>query len=93
MASPSEKDGATAKLMASMSNVTAVFLRVTETGFALVALIVLVYLLLGEASGAFVIGVVTNVVLLIGAIGPEALVGVAIVLALVYLIRTRNGRS
>jgi len=74
-------------LMAAAGTVTRVFVRVIETGAALVGVIVLVYILLGEASGGFVISVVANLVLLVGALTPQALVGIAIVLALVYLLK------
>ena len=73
-----------------MRNVRTVFLQVTEAGFALVAFIVLIYLLLGEDSGAYVISVVTNLILLVGAITPEALVGIAIAGALLYLVKRRS---
>ena len=49
----------------------------------------LVYLLLGEDSGAYVISVMTNVILVVNAVTPPALVGIAIVLALVYLVKRR----
>ncbi len=80
------------KFMTMMGNLTAMFLRVTEAGFALVAFIVLVYILLGEDAGPYVISVVTNLILLVGAVTAQALVGIAIVLGLVYLLKTR-GRS
>ena len=73
-----------------MRNVKTVFLQVTEAGFALVAFIVLIYLLLGEDSGAYVISVVANLILLVGAITPEALVGIAIAGALLYLVKRRS---
>ena len=78
------------KFMTMMGNLTAMFLRVTEAGFALVAFIVLVYILLWEDAGPYVISVVTNLTLLVGAVTPQALVGIAIVLGLVYLFKTRS---
>ena len=78
------------KIMTMMSNLTAIFLRVTEAGFALVAFIVLVYILLGEAAGPYVISVVANLTLLVGAVTPPALVGIALVLGLVYLLKSRR---
>ena len=69
--------------------VTGLFLRITEAGFAFIGLIVLVYILLGAESGAFVVSVVGNLTALIAAIGPQALVGIAIVLALLHLGRRK----
>ena len=63
------------KFMTMMGNLTAMFLRVTEADFALVALIVLVYILLGEDAGPYVISVVTNLTLLVGAVTPRRLSG------------------
>lgn len=72
-----------------VGNLKNLFYQVTETGFAFVAFIVLVYLLLGEDSGKFVISVVANITLLIGAITPQALVGLALAGVLLYLVRKR----
>lgn len=65
------------------------FFAITEAGFVLVGFMVLVYLLLGEQSGEFVLSVMTNLTLLIGALTPEALVALAIALAIGYLMRRR----
>jgi len=72
-----------------LNTLRSLFLQVTEAGFALIGFIVLVYLLLGEDSGPYVISVMTNVILVVNAVTPPALVGIAIVLALVYLIKRR----
>ena len=73
----------------SLAQVTGLFLRITEAGFVLVGLIVLVYVLLGADSGSYVLSVVSNLTGLIAAIGPQSLVGVAIVLALLHLARRK----
>ena len=78
------------KFLRMMSTLKSLFYQVTETGFAFVAFIVLVYLLLGEDSGAYVISVIANLTLLIGAITPEALIGIAVAAALLYLVRKRS---
>jgi Na+(H+)/acetate symporter ActP len=93
MASPIRKKTALDRLNYQLSRFTALFLRVAEAGFALVAIIVLIYILLGEVSGTFVISVIANIVLLTGAVTPEALVGIAIVLGLVYMIKNGNRSS
>lgn len=77
-------------LMRYLSMVKNWIAQVTETGFVLVLFIVLVYLLLGAGSGPFVIGVVSNILLLVNAVSPQALVAFAIVLALWYLTRRKG---
>ena len=49
--------------------------------------LVLLYLLLGEASGNYVVSVVTNVSLLISAVTPQAIIGVALIAAVVAYLR------
>ena len=73
-----------------LAQVTGLFLRITEAGFVFIGLIVLVYILLGAESGAFVLSVIANLTTLIQAIGPQSLVGIAIVLALLHLGRRRT---
>ncbi len=70
-----------------LASVTGLFLRITEAGFVFVAFVVLVYILLGADAGPYVGSVVSNLTGLIAAVGPQALIGVAIVLALLYLVR------
>lgn len=60
-----------------------------ELGFLLVLAAVLVFLLLGSGSGPFVTGVADNVMKFANGMQPQALVGIAIVLALIYLITKR----
>jgi len=74
----------------ALKAISGIFMQVTETGLALVAVIVVVYLLLGEDSGAFVISVVTNISLLISAVTAPAFVAAAIIIGLVYMIRTKK---
>ena len=77
------------KFTRTLNTLRRLFLQVTEAGFALIGFIVLVYLLLGEDSGPYVISVMANVILVVNAVTPPALVGIAIVLALVYLVKRR----
>lgn len=65
-------------------------LQITEAGFALTGFIVLLYLLLGADSGPYVVSVIANLSILVDAISPQAIVGISMVLALVYLLRRRN---
>ena len=71
----------------NLASVTGLFVKVIEAGFALVGFIVLVYILLGADSGPYVGSVIANLSGLIAAVGPQAVVGVAIVLALLHLGR------
>ena len=61
-----------------------------EIGFLAVLAVVLIYLILGADSGVFVSGVADNVLKFAAAIPSQSLVGLAIVLALVFLIARRR---
>jgi hypothetical protein len=76
-------------LAQGLAQVTGLFLRITQAGFVFVAFIVLIYVLLGADSGAYVVSVIANLTGLVAAIGPQALVGIAIVLALLHLAERR----
>jgi hypothetical protein len=60
-----------------------------EIGFLTVLAVMLLYLILGANSGVFVSGVADNVLKFAAAIPSQSLVGLAIVLALVFLIANR----
>jgi hypothetical protein len=60
-----------------------------EIGFLTVLSVILLYLILGANSGVFVSGVAENVVKFAAAIPEQSLVGLAIVLALVFLVAKR----
>jgi hypothetical protein len=62
-------------------------LRAVELMGLLLVVLVLVYLLLGEASGDYVVSVVTNVSLLISAVTPQAIIGLALIAAVVAYLR------
>ena len=59
-----------------------VLFSVVEVLALFVAILLLLYLLLGEASGDYITSVAVNVSLLISAITPEALAAVALGIAL-----------
>lgn len=66
------------------------FLReFVEIGFLVLLAIILVHLILGQASGGFVTGVADNVAKFVTAITAPGLIGIAIIIALVYLIAPR----
>jgi hypothetical protein len=62
-------------------------LRAVELMGLLLVVLVLVYLLSGEASGDYVVSVVTNVSLLISAVTPQAIIGLALIAAVVAYLR------
>ena len=62
-------------------------LRASELMGLVLVVLVLLYLLLGEASGDYVVSVVTNVSLLVSAVTPQAIIGVALIAAVVAYLR------
>jgi hypothetical protein len=74
----------------TLKRLTALFLRVAETGLALVAVLLVLYLLLGGESGSFVLSVVANVGHLVDAISAQAIVTLALIIAVIALIRGRG---
>jgi hypothetical protein len=60
-----------------------------ELAFAGVLAIMLIYLILGENSGVFVLSVADNVTKFANAVPTPSLIGLALLLALIYLIMNR----
>lgn len=60
-----------------------------ELGFLLVLAFVLIHLILGQDAGLFVTSVADNVLKFSNGIAPQSLIGLAIVLALVFLVSRR----
>ena len=60
-----------------------------EIGFLAVLSIILIHLILGPNSGVFVTTVADNVLKFANGMQPQALVGIAIVLALIVLLANR----
>lgn len=63
------------------------FLRIAETGGALVLAILIIYLLLGDAAGSYVTSVAVTTAAFIAAVTPAAALALAVILALGYLLR------
>lgn len=61
-----------------------IIISVTKTGLSLVGLIILVYLLLGEGSGPYVVSVISNISLFVSAVTPQALIAFVVVAGLLY---------
>lgn len=78
------------KILNALQSTRTVLLRVAETGLALVGFIVIVYLLLGEDSGPYVLSVVTNISMFMSAVSSEAILGIAIVTALLLFLRKKT---
>ena len=60
-----------------------------ELGFASILAIMLLYLILGQNSGVFVLAVADNVMKFANAVPTPSLVGMALILGIVYLIMNR----
>ena len=67
-----------------------VLYRIVEVLALIVAILLLLYLLLGEASGNYITSVTVNVSLLISAVTPEALAAVALGIALYGYFHKKN---
>ncbi len=78
------------KILNALQSAKTVLFRVTETGLALIGFIVIVYLLLGEDAGPYVLSVVTNISLFMSAVSSEAILGIAIVVALFIFMRKKS---
>lgn len=78
------------KILNAFQSVKVVLLRIAETGIALVGFIVVVYLLLGEDSGPYVISVITNISLFMSAVSSEAILGMVIIAALILFLRKKT---
>ncbi|MEZ8006198.1 MAG: hypothetical protein QMC60_01580 [Amylibacter sp.] len=63
--------------------------RSSEILGLITVLFILIYLLLGEGSGDYIISVMANVSLFVSAVTPEAIIGVAIVVGLFTYLRTK----
>tara|TARA_B100000768_G_C11252427_1_gene364696 strand:- start:1368 stop:1607 length:240 start_codon:yes stop_codon:yes gene_type:complete len=66
-----------------------VLLRGAESMGLVLVILILVYLLLGAASGDYVISVMSNISLFVSAVTPQAIVGVAIVFGLVNYLQKK----
>ena len=75
--------------IARLQLVREILWRVLEAGFLLIGLVVLVYLLLGTGSGAFVQGVIANLGEVVSALTPQTVIGVAIVVAITNVLQRR----
>ena len=77
-------------LLRHLADVRRLFIAVSQTGFALIALIVLLYLLLGADAGPWVGSVIANLSILVDAIGQQALIAIAIIFAAALIWKGRG---
>ena len=66
-----------------------VLLRGAESMGLVLVVLILVYLLLGETSGDYVISVMANISLFVSAVTPQAIIGAAIVFGLVNYLQKK----
>jgi len=60
-----------------------------ELGFLVVLSTILIYLILGENSGAFVQSVADNVMKFTNGVSTPSLIGIGVILAIVYIVMQR----
>ena len=72
-----------------MATAKRVLWEMVELGFASILAIMLLYLLMGQDSGVFVLSVADNVTKFANAVPTPSLIGLALLLALIYLIIKR----
>ena len=70
--------------------VRTVLIRSSEILGLFVSFLILVYLLLGEASGPYVIGVIDNIVVFVIAITPQSLIAIAILIGIYVFWKNKN---
>jgi len=87
--SPADHGGKAGTLIARIDWLKGLVWRVLEAGFLLIGVIVLIYLLLGAGSGPFVLGVIDNLSAMVAALTPQALIGLAIVVAITAILQRR----
>ena len=72
-----------------MNRLRSVLLKSAESMGLIIVVLIMIYLLLGEASGPIVIGVVANVSLFVSAVTPQALIGAALIIRVIYYYREK----
>tara|TARA_B100000767_G_scaffold186481_1_gene173969 strand:+ start:170 stop:409 length:240 start_codon:yes stop_codon:yes gene_type:complete len=72
-----------------MNRLRSVLLKSAESIGLIIVILIMIYLLLGEASGPIVIGVVANVSLFVSAVTPQALIGAALIIGVIYYYREK----
>lgn len=77
------------KFMANMATAKQILWEFVEVGFVSILAIMLIYLILGQGSGGFVLSVADNLTKFASAVPTPSLVGLALVLGVIYLLMNR----
>jgi nitrate reductase gamma subunit len=80
-------------MMTFLDNAKRYLWTFVELGFISILAIMLIYLILGQGSGVFVLAVADNVTKFAQAVPTPSLIGLALLLALIYLIMQRVKES
>ena len=72
-----------------LAQLRSVLLRGAESMGLVLVVLILVYLLLGETSGDYVVSVMANISLFVSAVTPQAIIGAAIVFGLVNYLQKK----
>ncbi len=75
-----------------MTTAKLVLWEFVELGFVSILAIMLIYLILGQGSGVFVLSVADNVTKFASAVPTPSLIGLALILGLIYVIMSRLKR-
>jgi hypothetical protein len=76
-------------MLAFLDSVRRYLWAFVELGFLALLAIILIYLLLGENSGVFVLSVAGNVTKFAGEVPTASLLGIGVILAIIYLLAPR----
>lgn len=77
------------KFMANVAYAKGLLWEFVELGFVGILAIMLIYLILGQGSGGFVLSVADNVTKFASSVPTPSLVGLALVLGVIYLLMNR----
>lgn len=75
-----------------MADATQLLWEFVELGFVTILAVMLIYMILGQGSGGFVVSVADNVTKFANGVPTPSLVGLALVLGVIYLIMNRLKR-
>ena len=78
------------KFFERLRNLTSIIWTVSELALALIIFSILLFLLLGEASGVFVTSITENSIYLLREVGAESIIGVTIVFFVYFYLRQRS---
>ena len=77
------------KIISFLKSTNILMRQLVETAIMFLCFLILIYLLLGEHSGTFVISVIANISFFISVITPQVLASLGLGIALLYLFKNR----